>query len=156
MSKILRNTALIVPEYTAKISAIPAGILALGAQSQGVFGKIAEGYKEVITLPYDISSNVSQLSRIMNDSNLLSANEFMKKYGSVGFDAAIGQLTGALNYINQLKENATENPIETVVAGTLTAGSLWLASRALRFIRQKGQGSLVDKLERKLAGKLGW
>ncbi len=145
---------LIVPQYLAKAVAVPSAILAAG--SQGNFlEKVGSGFYKLISFPVDVCNSVSRLSAMNYDSNTMTAREFAKKYGREMAEGAVNYGHNALDYIDQFALNFSEQPVTTLAASAVALGIPLVISRGLRFWRQHGQGSLLDRIERN-AGNNIW
>lgn len=143
----------IVPEYIAKATAIPTGILTAGAKGNAL-EKIAEGTKDLFTVPQEIYRNLTDFTQIANDYNTQTAREFASKYGSGAANTLMESLQETIEWGNQLAANMSDQPIETcATVGTITAG-LYGVGRLIKFLRTKGQGGPLVKAERALGKKL--
>ena len=151
---IVRNAALIVPEYAFKMASIPAGFLAAGAKGN-LAGKVASGYSELVTLPHNLYANTAQVTNIAHDyASNMGVRNFADKYGGQAADVLLKCVNGGVEYLQQLKDNLTDHPFQTLAAAAITAGTLYAVGRGLRFFRQKGRGSLLDKIERNCGEKV--
>ena len=62
----------------------------------------------------------------------------------------VGILHGSIEWGSQFSHNVNNEPIETTLAVIVITGLLYGGGRAMKFIRQKGQGSYITRVERKL------
>ena len=149
LEKLVKNIVLKSGEITAKGASLPLGIVTLGSDVEGVTGKYVDGVKstpEVIGKSLKYMLNFSE----MNDNyNNLTAKEFVNTYEAMGWN----KLAELNNYLMQTGNNLMDNPVETLIASGLTAGSAYLAGRAAKFVRTEGQGTIIQKIERKLGDK---
>ncbi len=155
MNKKIKNAlrqTLTVPEYVLKIASIPAGIIAAGSAGSAL-GKAVSGGSRVWTTPIDVVSNFRKLVEISHDYSVLTAREFTNKYGTEMGYYVVGILHGFIEWGSQFSHNVNNEPIETILAVIVITSLLYAGGRAIRFIRQKGQGSYLIKLERKIGQK---
>jgi len=155
MGRNIKNTArqiLVLPEYILKIASIPAGIIAAGTGGSAL-AKAIQGGTKVWTVPIDAVKNLKTLVEISNDYAVLTAKEFTTKYGTEIGTYLANHLHGIIVWGTQFSHNINNEPIETIFAVLVISGFLYAGGRALKFIRQKGQGSYITKVERKLGHK---
>lgn len=145
-----------IPEYALKIASIPAGVLAAGSKGSGL-EKAVSGATKVWTAPFELYRKANELSyvnKLNSDYNSLTAKDFVDKYGKDGLNYVMNGLKDFIDWGNQFLQNVREQPVETGLAVAGVTGALYLAGRCFRFIRQKGQGSVLDRTERKLGDKI--
>jgi hypothetical protein len=154
---ILRNTA-IVPEYVLKIAAIPGTLTAIG--SQGGLGM--KTLKGIVNMPATVMNTIdnirfltTDLAKINDAYNTMPAAKFVNTYGADAMTQVKKGVAETIQWGENTYRNFAEQPLETLAAGLLTAGIFYGAGRAVRFWRQKGQGSFLDKTERKI-GRRFW
>lgn len=155
MGQNIKNTVrqtLILPEYILKIASIPAGIIAAGTGGSAL-AKAIQGGTKVWTAPIDAVKNLNKIVEISDDYTVLTAKEFTTKYGTEIGTYLANHLHGIIAWGTQFSHNINNEPIETVLAVLVISGLLYAGGRALKFVRQKGQGSYITKVERKLGHK---
>jgi len=150
---ILRQTS-IIPEWLTKVAAVPAGVFALGGEG-GLVSKMAYGAKTVMTAPFQIPAALSKVQEVAQDYTTMVANAFTEKYGPSVVQAAMDEVHGGIEYCNHALQNLQDQPAETLAAGASIAALMYGTGRAIRFWRQKGQGSWADRLERGI-GRRFW
>ena len=152
MNKKIKNVlrhALSVPEYILKVASIPAGIIAAGSEGSAL-SKALHGGAKVWTTPVDVIINFRKLVEISHDYSVLTAREFTNKYGAEMGTYVVGILDGFIEWGSRFSHNVNNEPIETTLAVVVITGLLYAGGRAMKFIRQKGQGSYLTRVERKL------
>lgn len=103
---------------------------------------------------YNMTFGVTKVLNDYNGNTMMSPSDFVDKYRGNLLGTVFKSTSVAFDYLNSMYQNMADQPVETTIA-VLSAGLLaYTGSRALRFIRQKGQGSTIQKLERKLGNKL--
>lgn len=155
MGKKINNAVrqtLAVPEYVLKVASIPAGIIAAGSTGSAL-GKAVSGGAKVWTTPIDVVRNFRKLVEISDDYATLTAKEFTNRYGTEIGNYLAGYLHGVIEWGNQFSHNMNNEPIETTIAVIVVTGLLYTGGRVIKFLRQKGQGSYITKVERKLGHK---
>ena len=143
-------------EIAFKITAPVAAAISLGTQG-GFFDKVGSGFA---SLPQTIRELLVTLgssdyvSQIINDYNSLTAAAFNEKYGGGAIQYVMQYLNNGVVYLQKVYQNLTTETISTVIATLLVFVVLYLISRSVRFVRQRGQGSVVDRMERKAGDKI--
>ncbi|MGK7371152.1 MAG: hypothetical protein ACNS64_13160 [Candidatus Halalkalibacterium sp. M3_1C_030] len=150
------NALLWVIEMAFKILAPVAAAISLGDRG-GFFSKVGSG---LASLPEKIRElvrtlgNSDYVTKVINDYNSLTAAEFNEKYGSGAINNVMQYLNEGVSYLQNVYQNLSSAPVSTLLATLLVFLMLYLASRLARFIRQRGQGSVIDKMERKAGEKI--
>lgn len=143
-------------EMGFKITAPVAAAISLGTQG-GFFDKVGTGFA---SLPQTIRELLVTLgssdyvSQIINDYNTLTAAAFNEKYGGGAIQYVMQYLNNGVVYLQKVYQNLTTETISTVIAAFVVFVVLYLLSRSARFVRQRGQGSVVDRFERKAGDKV--
>ncbi|NGP75695.1 hypothetical protein G3570_03570 [Balneolaceae bacterium YR4-1] len=161
--KVLKKTGragssllLWIMEMGFKILAPIAAAISLGDQG-GFLSKIGSGLG---SLPEKIRellrtlNNTDYVTGIINDYNSLTASAFNEKYGGDAINNVMQYLNEGVTYLQNVYQNITAEPVSTVLAALLVFMLLYLFSRLMRFIRQRGQGSVIDKMERRAGEKI--
>jgi len=149
---LLRQT-LILPEYITRLTALPAGLLAAGSKGNALEKAVA-GTQKLVTVPGEICKSAQNFYGVSTDFDTLTAKAFTMKYGTDVANTLIVNAQGAIDYVKQFGENISENPIETFTAAGIAAGTIYAISRTIKFVRQKGRGSILDRFERKMGTKV--
>lgn len=152
MKKIARQS-LIVPEYVLRYSPIPGASLAIGSDKSFI-GKVFDGYFDLLSLPFRLVNGGRDLIQVAQDTNNLTVNQFATKYGANAGSSAMNAASGLAEWLGNSYDNLAQKPLETLSAAAIVAGSMFLGSRALRFYRTKGQGSLLTRAERSFGEKI--
>lgn len=147
MRKIMRQS-LILPEWALKAASTPGAAVAAGSE-KGLVGMVSDG---IISLPgalrniYNTSKTVYNANK---DLDNMSAREYLSIYGTKAQEYA----NDVMEFLRQFGENIVERPVETAIAATLAGASLYLGGAAFKFYRQKGQGGIFTKWQRKRGNK---
>lgn len=162
-SQILKRTGragssmlLWIMEMGFKLLAPIAAAISLGDQGN-FLSKIGTGLG---SLPEKISElvrtirNTDYVTRVIDDYNSLTAAAFNEKYGGDAINYVMQYLNEGVAYIQNVYQNITAEPVSTVLAALLVFMLLYLSGRLMRFVRQRGQGSVIDKMERKAGEKI--
>lgn len=143
-------------EYCVKLTAL--AVTAVVLVTEGTFGmKLGAGFGSVSSTLRNIFSAPSDIidtAYIIHDYNTLTAAAFNEQYGAQGIDRALAYINGALVYLQDIYYNFTSQPFATFFAALIAFSSLYLISLVLRFARQKGQGSYLNRFERKLGERV--
>ncbi|MDX1586519.1 MAG: hypothetical protein R3222_07240 [Balneolaceae bacterium] len=113
-------------------------------------GSLPEKIRELIRR----LDNTEYITQIINDYNSLTAAAFNEKYGGDAINNVMQYLNEGVAYLQNVYRNVTEEPVSTALAALLVFMLLYLSGRLMRFVRQRGQGSVVDKMERKAGNKI--
>lgn len=143
-------------EYCVKLTAL--AVTAVVLVTEGTFGmKLGTGFGSVSSTLRNIfgaPSDIIDTAYIIHDYNTLTASAFNERYGAQGIDSALAYINGALVYLQDIYYNFASQPFATFFAALIALSSLYLISLVLRFARQKGQGSYLNRLERKLGERV--
>ena len=150
------NAVLFVVEFCFKLAAPLAAVISMAAPGGFVY-KVISGFE---SLPEAIREiiwwvrNVSEIGVIIEDYNTMTAANFNQKYGAGAINSVMEYLNELVSYIQQVYVNLAEQPITTILAALLVFLIFYLGARVARFIRQRGQGSVVTKFERKMGNRV--
>lgn len=161
--KVLKKTGragsgllLWIMEMAFKILAPIAAAISLGDRG-GFLSKIGSGLgslpEKTVELVKTIR-NTDYVTRIIDDYNSLTAAAFNEKYGGDAINYVMQYLNEGVAYLQNVYQNITEEPVSTAFAALLVFLLLYLLSRLMRFVRQRGQGSVIDKMERRAGDKI--
>lgn len=152
--RLIANIFLFIIEFCFKLAAPLAAFIAMPAQG-GFFSKVIEGFQSLPEAVREIFwwfKNIPEVGKIVNDYNTLTAANFNQKYGSGAVNYVMDYMNEAVNYLQQVYLNISQQPFATVLAAITVFLVFYLLARLVRFVRQEGQGSLVTRMERR-AGK---
>lgn len=143
-------------EMAFKITAPVAAAISLGTRG-GFFDKVGTGFAslpETIRELFLTLGSSDYVSQVINDYNTLTAASFNEKYGGGAIQYVMQYLNEGVVYLQRVYQNLTTETISTVIATLLVFVMLYLISRSVRFVRQRGQGSVVDRMERRAGDKI--
>jgi hypothetical protein len=144
---------LLILEYCIKLSAVVVTAVVMAAQ--GTFGvKLATGFSSIspaLRKLFNAPSEISNTARLIHEFNSLPAAVFNEVYGHDAIAGLMAYLGGGVAYIQTVSANFASQPFATFFAATIAFFSLYLTSWVLRFYRQKGEGSWLNKMERKFS-----
>lgn len=156
MMKYILSTILFLLEYFFKISGSVAAFIAVGAEGS-FFSKLFSGYGSLVPALYRIFEFPEKsrfIANVIQDYNTLTASAFNRQYGGQAVNTVMETLNKAVIYLQSIYENISQQPVSTLLAGGFAFLSLYVIGRSLCFIRQKGQGSYLDRVERKLGDRV--
>ena len=132
------------------------GLIVLGAEGS-FYEKLDTGFGSIAGVLRQISKWHEQLvylSSVIRNYNTLTASEFNQRYGGEAISRVMESLNEAVAYGQVVYQNLTQEPFSTLIATLFAFLIFYIAGRACRFYRQKGQGSFLVKRERKLGQKI--
>lgn len=143
-------------EYCFKISALIVASITLAAK--GSFGtKLAAGFTSLspaLRRIVEAPGKISETATIINDYNTLSAAVFSERYGGQAIDSVLIFLNEGILYFQAIYQNMVQQPLVTLIAAGIAFITLYLLGRILRFARQKGRGSYIHRIERKIGDRV--
>jgi hypothetical protein len=143
-------------EYCVKVTAVVVTAVTLSAR--GAFGeKLGTGFSSLspsLRKLFDSPSEISGAASMIHEYHTLSAAAFHEQYGAEAINGVLAYLNGGIVYLQSVAQNFASQPFSTFFAALVAFGSLYLLSFILRFARQKGQGSYLTQLERRLAAHI--
>ena len=154
--RLILNAILFVVEYCLKIAAPLAAFISM-AVGGGFVNKVIEGFRSLPEAVREIIwwfGNIGEIGTIIDDYNTLTAANFNQKYGTGAINSVMEYLNEGVAYLQRVFENMTNQPVSTVVAALLIFLIFYLSARLARFVRQRGQGSVVTKFERRMGDKV--
>lgn len=147
---------LFVLEYCVKLTAVVVTAIVMAAK--GTFGdKLATGFSSVSSGLRNVFSAPGEIygaAKLVSEYNSLSQSAIQEMHG---FEAAHGVMTylnGGVSYLASVGQNFSSQPFATFFAAVIAFASIYLISIILRFTRQRGQGTWLNKLERELAERI--
>jgi len=152
VAEMTGKSFLFILEFFAKISAILISGVVLAAQ--GSFGaKLGAGYsslsvslRKLFQAPSEISEAVASISQYINmpaDAQSIEAAHNVLVW-----------LNSSVLYMDAVANNLSSQFFVTVFAALIAFLSVYMVSVILRFYRQKGEGSWLNKLEKNLGQKI--
>jgi len=154
--RAVANPFLWVLEIAFKIASSVAALIVLG-QKGSFFEKVGAGF---YSLPqagsefYQTVSSSGYILEVINDYNTMTAAAFNQKYGGGAVNYVMAYLNEGVAYLLNVYENMSAEPVSTLLAALLVFCILYLLARSLRFYRQRGQGSFLDRAERKAGDRV--
>jgi hypothetical protein len=147
---------LLLLEYCVKLTAVVVTAVTLAAR--GTFSdKLGTGFSSLspsLRKLFDSPSEISGAASMIHEYHTLSAAAFHEHYGADAINGVLAYLNGGIVYLQTVAQNFASQPFSTFFAALVAFGSLYLLSFILRFARQKGQGSYLTRLERRLAVRI--
>ena len=147
---------LLVLEYSVKLTAVVVAAVTLSAR--GTFGeKLGAGFSSLspsLRKLFDAPSEISGAASVIHEYHTLPASAFHEQYGADAINGVLAYLNGGIVYLQTVTQNFANQPFSTFFAALVAFGGLYLLSFILRFARQKGQGSYLTRLERRLASRI--
>lgn len=156
MLRIFKQIVLLIIEFCFKLAAPLAAIVSLAAGG-GFFSKFLSGFRSLPRAIREIVwwvQHIPEIGKIVEDYNTLTAASFNAKYGSGAINYVMAYFNEGLTYLQQVYQNLAEQPVVTVLAAGSVFLSLYLLGRLVRFIRQRGQGSVITKFERRTGHRI--
>ncbi len=156
MLRFIEQAVLIIVEFCLKLAAPLAAFITMAASGDFI-SKIITGFQSLPTAIREIIwwlENISEIGRIIEDYNTLTAATFNQKYGAGAVNSVMNYLNEGVAYLQQVYQNLIEQPIFTLLAALLIFLIFYLVARLVRFVRQRGQGSIIDKFERKTGDRV--
>ncbi len=154
--RIIVNGILFIVELCFKLAAPLAAFISMAASGDFIT-KLIQGFK---SLPQAINEiiwwfrNVGEIGTIIEDYNTMTAANFNQKYGAGAINYVMEYLNEAVAYLQQVITNLSDQPVSTVCAAAFVFLIFYMLARLARFIRQEGQGSVVNKFERKMGNRM--
>jgi hypothetical protein len=155
LSDILSFTGkigLFLLEYTFKVLAGVTSLIVLGAQGS-FFTKLGTGFGSLLNVVSEILETPGRLvyiGNVIHDYDTLTASAFNQRYGGQAINRVMESLNEGVVYFQSVYQNLAHQPIATLLATSIAFLTFYFIGRTFRFIRQKGQGSFLVRLERKL------
>lgn len=143
-------------EYCFKLFAVLVTMVtlsspgSLGSKLGNGFASLSLSLQKLFAAPGELSS----MAHMVYQYNTLSSTAFNEQFGPDAVSSLLTYLHGGVIYIHTVSQNFTSQPFTTFFAALIAFLSIYVISLVLRFARQKGQGSFINKLERKLGEKV--
>lgn len=143
-------------EFALKLAAPLSAIISMAA-SGNLIQKVVEGFRALPDTVREIVwwiQNIPEISNIIDDYNTLTAAEFNQEYGAGAVNYVMDYLNEGVEYLQQVYVNLAERPITTILAALLAFFICYFSARVVRFVRQKGEGSVITKFERRAGDRM--
>jgi hypothetical protein len=156
IGKAAGKALLLILEYFFKFAAFMVAGIVLSAD--GTFGaKLAAGFgslSPVLRQLFETPGKVQEVAGVVHDYNTLTAAAFNEQYGAGAVHGVLSWLNEGVLYFQAVYQNLVRQPFTTLAATVLAFLVLYLLARVLRFARQKGQGSVITRVERRLGERV--
>lgn len=156
LAKLAGKFFLLFLEYCIKFTAIviTGSVLAadgsIGMKLSTGFGSISQVLRQVFEVPEQINKAVT----VIYDYNHLTAAAFTDSYGPDALDSSLAFINEGILYVQAVNENLVNQPFSTFFASFISFAALYSISFVIRFARHEGKGSLLSRVELKLAEKV--
>lgn len=154
--RAVANPILWLLEIIFKITSTLAAALTLGVKGS-FFKKVAGGFASLPEAGSELYQTVGSsgyIAGLINDYNTMTAAAFNQKYGSGAVNYVMNYLNDGVGYLLSVYENLSSEPVSSLLAALLVFITLYITARLFRFIRQRGQGSYLDRMERRAGERL--
>jgi len=154
--RIFIQLLLFIIEYGLKLAAPLAVSISLGAR-YGFLNKIMYSFRSLPDAIRKIGwwiGNIPAVSEIVDDYQTLTASSFNQKYGAGAVNYVMDYLGESISYFQKVYNNLSEQPIATIMAALIVLFIFLAVAWIARFVRQKGQGSLITKFERRMGKRV--
>jgi len=147
---------LFVVEWGFKVCAIVAGWFALAATgSLGVrigtgFTSISYGLRHLLEVP----EKFQRMSYLISDYSHMGRDVFQQTYGVEAIDRFMGSLNEAVQFLQRINTNLYRHPLPTIAATIVVFFIFYLLARIIRFARQKGRGSWLNRMEIRIGNRV--
>lgn len=156
IGKLSYQFALSIIEWGFKICALIAATLALA--TNGSFGnKIAKGFgslPEGIREIFAFSSSFWEMSWVAREYHQIGGAEFQQAYGMAPLNQLITSLSGYFTFFHTIFSNLSESPFISIVAALIVFFCFYILARIIRFARQRGKGSYLNRMEQQLGDRV--
>lgn len=154
--RAIGNAILFIVEFCFKLAAPLAAVISMGAQD-GFVNKVVQGFQSLPEAIREIIwwiENISEIGQIIDDYNTMTAANFNAKYGSGAINNVMDYLNEGVTYLQHVYLNLAEQPVVTILAAIIVFLVFYILGRVARFIRQEGQGSFIDRAERRAGDRV--
>jgi len=147
---------LFILEYCVKLTAVVVTAIVMAANGTFGdklaigFGSISSGLRNVFSAPGEIYG----AAKLVSEYNSLPLSAIQDMQGFEAAHSVMIYLNGGVSYIASVVQNFSAQPFATFFAAVIAFTSIYIISIILRFTRQRGQGSWINKLERDLAERI--
>ncbi|MDR8391635.1 hypothetical protein NC796_10815 [Aliifodinibius sp. S!AR15-10] len=154
--KAVSTPLLFLLEYGFKFLAGVAAAIALAAKGS-FFEKLGAAVGSLLPAIQQLTNAPAQaayLGQVIEDYNTMTAATFNQRYGGQAINNLLDQLNEGVAYFQAIYQNLVQQPFATIFAALLIFLVLYLLGRICRFTRQRGQGSYVNRVERRLGDRV--
>lgn len=156
VAKVAGRGFLLFLEYCIKLSAFVVTAVVLTAN--GTFGtKLSTGFASIspsLRKLFNAPGDILEAGHLINQYHAMPAEAFEAQYGAGAINGVLAYLNGGITYLEEVGQSFASQPFATFFASILAFFSLYILSLVIRFARQKGQGSFLNRLERRLGEKV--
>lgn len=152
VARSIGNGSLAIIEYTCKISAFLAGLVAVGIKGSflekfsaafssipGVFQHASSAYQQTV-----------ETGRVVSEYNRMDLAIFTELYGEGPLNGALGNMNVAAQYLLNVDQNFAIDPAGTASAAILAFLCFFMLGSALRIVRQEGSYFLRFRIKKQL------
>lgn len=126
--------------------------------ADGSFGvKLGTGFSSIsasLRSLFEAPGDIIGAAHLINEYHNLSAAAFEARHGAEAINGVLAYLNGGITYLQDVGQNFATQPFATFFASLISFASLYFISLVIRFARQKGQGSFLNRLERRLGERV--
>lgn len=156
VAKVSGKIFLLFLEYCVKISAF--AVTAVVLITDGSFGaKLGTGFASIssaLRTAFSAPGKIVDTAYTIHDYHHMTEAAFNSRYGADAIDGILAFFNGGITYLQDVSQSFAQQPFATFFASLIAFGSLYFISLVLRFARQKGQGSYLNRLERRLGERI--
>lgn len=156
VAKVSGKLFLLFLEYCIKISAF--AVTAVVLITNGSFGtKLGTGFASIssaLRTAFSAPGKLVDTAYIINDYHTMTEAAFNARYGADAIDGVLSYFNGGITYLQEVSNTFAQQPFATFFAALISFGLLYFISLVIRFARQKGQGSYLNRMERKLGERI--
>lgn len=126
--------------------------------ADGSFGmKLGTGFSSIsasLRSLFEAPGDIIGAAHLINEYHNLSAAAFEARHGAEAINGVLAYLNGGITYLQEVGQNFASQPFATFFASVISFCCLYFISLVIRFARQKGQGSFLNQLERRLGERV--
>lgn len=155
-SRAVANPVLWLLEIGLKITSSVAAAITLGTHGS-FFEKVGSGFGSLPRAGSELYQTIyssGYIVEVINDYNTMTASAFNQKYGGGAVNYVMAYLNEGVAYLLNVYKNMSAEPVSTLLAVVLVFSILYLAARSIRFYRQRGQGSFINRMERRAGNRV--
>ncbi|HKK47092.1 MAG TPA: hypothetical protein VJ964_16310 [Balneolaceae bacterium] len=156
VGKLSYQFLLYVIEWGFKICALVAGWFALAASgSLGMrigsgFASLSFGLRHLFEFPAELK----RMIYLVSDYNQMNRELFRETYGAKAVNQFMASLNDGITFLHRITQNLYQHPFASLTAGLVVFVTFYLLARIIRFARQKGRGSWLNRWELRLGNSV--
>jgi len=156
IGRISYKFLLYVIELGFKLCAFVAGWFALAAGGTlGMrigtgFTSISLGLRHLLAAPAEFQ----RMSWLVRDYCRMGKDVFRQSYGAQAIEQFMRSINEGITFIQRINSNLYQHPLATVIATTVVFLTFYLLARIIRFARQNGRGSWLNRMEVRLGNSI--